>query len=188
MAAISAGYVRQYIWTGVAGSPYYTTLYGTGEVTAEEFATVCNQFFDDIKSSLIVGTRIASDGVVYAWDAALQEKIGAAPVDEYVGLGTATGEALPTQTQFLISWATGEYVDGKEVRGRTYLGAQTENSNTAAGDVVGTTVSAFQTAAGDLANAEILCINSPKHGALFQVTRASTTNMWATQRTRSKRG
>jgi hypothetical protein len=58
--------------------------------------------------------------------AATGELLGVFQVDPVADAGTGTADPLPFATQGLIRWRTGSIVNGREVRGRTFIPAPTE--------------------------------------------------------------
>lgn len=108
----------------------------------------------------------------------------------YVGVGgtvqgTDAGDTLPTATQGLLRLTTGQYVGGRQIRGRLFLPGPTETSSTG-GVPVPTYLNTALAAGLGLVNdgaTQLVCW-SRKNGAAFPVTSASIWQQWAVLRSR----
>jgi len=63
--------------------------------------------------------------------------------------GTATGDAMPGATSYVAQYLTGVFMNGRQVRGRTFIGQVVEGQNTPAGKPANTAT--IITAGGKLA-------------------------------------
>jgi hypothetical protein len=126
----------QTLWTGVAGSPYYTNLYVLGPNSTNNGNDLANAW------------RTFLNATVAHWDNALIAQIdpellefnesdgtvtGAGTTSQLPVTGTNSNDALPPQSQGLIRWGTEGIVHNRRVRGRTFMPGPCENDNTSAG-------------------------------------------------------
>jgi len=92
-------------------------------------------------------------------------------------VGQNSGEPLPKATAALVRWRTGTYVNGREIRGRTFLSGLNE-AQSDAGVIAAGTRTALQTAANTLvARTDVnLVVYSRVH---FQAAVVETANVWS---------
>lgn len=119
----------QTVLTGVAGSPYYQSLYFPFTVEPEDAVAAANDLWEIFASYVSDNVAWLVDGVVVNLNDATGEIIGSVSVDGITGAGTSVQEELPSSTQVLVQWRTGVYVGGREIRGRTFVPAITEPNN-----------------------------------------------------------
>jgi hypothetical protein len=124
------------IFTGVAGAPYLSTHYFFGAAEpdvamANAAITAVKNFWFQLGGVMNNTTAWAVQGgvqVIRPSDGQLQ---GILAGTQQTGAGTVSGgNQLPYAAQGLISWATGEFVDGRHVQGRTFLGGLTVQAGT----------------------------------------------------------
>lgn len=117
------------VWTGVAGSPYYTNLYFT-EIggTAQEARNAVNAVFANMLASIRNDLRFTIETDV----AVIDEVTGdiervETTTTALTGVGTSTEDPLPPADQALMRLRTGVYNGGREIRGRVFVpgGVQT---------------------------------------------------------------
>lgn len=179
------------VWNAGPGTPYYTSLYYDGDTSGEATAALAATaaFFNAMKgfthTALVAKIGPEVEQVDPATGQILAVYLGAST---FVG-GTAAGDPEPWATQALIRWRTGDYVNGREIRGRTYWPGMVESAvilgvlNTAG-------IAAIDAAAnGHLANANTVAaggavIWSPTNGQASLITNASTWEQLAVMRTR----
>lgn len=177
------------ISTGVQGSPYYTNFFFGGSTDLEAAAAnaAASDFWNDLNGVQHAALDWVSEPEVFQIDPATGQTTAVYPVAPQSGGGSAAGEANPWATQGLIRWRTGQFVAGREVRGRTFLPATVEPQNTEGVPgtgfitIVNTAATAFLTAAGGGGG---LVVYSRAHGQAADVSQFSTWNQWAQLRTR----
>lgn len=126
----------QTLWTGVAGSPYYTNLYALGPLSTNNgndlanawrtFLNAINPHFDNAITAQIDPELLEfneTDGVV----------TGAGSTSQLPVVGTNATDALPPTSQGLVRWGTAGIVHNRRVRGRTFLPGVCEADSTSAG-------------------------------------------------------
>lgn len=174
------------VFTGVAGSPYYNTLYflgsaGSASQAAADVAGFWGTVDGFIKNSLTwdIDTDVE---VIESSTGNIVSVVGVSPAS---GTGGDSGDMLPPATQALIRWRTGDFVGGREIRGKTFVPAITENQSTA-GQPAGTLITALENAAAALVgspNAQLV-VYSRKNKAFATVSSGSAWGQFAVLRSR----
>lgn len=127
----------------------------------------------------------STDAIVYEVDEATGLIIGSSAVTPATGTGAVATDALPWATQGLVQWRTGQYIGGREIRGRTFLPGMVEARN-GAGIPDSTLYGAVDTAAAALiadANSDLNVYSIANHNAQT-VTVGSMWRTWAQLRSR----
>jgi hypothetical protein len=113
----------QTIFTGVAGTPYYSNHYFAASVgTVDDVTGAISTFWTALEPEMALGLDYTVDPAVQLIDTELDAIISVA-VSSITGSGggTANADILPLTAQGLIRWRTGTYVGGRELRGRTFI-------------------------------------------------------------------
>lgn len=177
------------VFTGMAGAPYYSTHYFGGDTSGEASAavTAVDGLWDGLSSELSSQLDVAINTDVEVVDPVTGLTTGIFPT---AGGGTAftgSGDPLPPATQLLIRWRTGQYVSGREIRGRTFVpgfleaASSSGRPDTAMVGNINTLAASFLTAS---AGAGALVVYSPTRGQAADVTAASVWTEWAVLRSR----
>lgn len=176
-------------WTESPGGPGVTTQYFGGSTSGEAVAAAnaVRNFWFQLENILSDQYTVNVEDDVEQIDPVtgqIQQVFNAptAPV-----AFTSTQHPLPNATQGLIRLRTGQYVAGRELRGRLFLPGATEDRNTA-----GNVDAAFITlingnwtfAYGGLPSTNRPVVWSPTHGQLAGVTSATMWDEWAVLRSR----
>lgn len=166
-------YRQRTILTGVAGAPYVATVYSRGLGEQDE-ADALNAFSGELwaglaGSVLSTGLTATQESTVVDIDPTTGQATGAFAVSGATVTGTNAGERLPPATQALLRLRTGQYIGGRELRGRWFIPGMVESDSNAG--VVDTTarndiVVAYTGALGEAENV---------YGA-FQIVVYSRTN------------
>lgn len=124
------------VWTGVAGTPWYTNLFfaGTGSTDAQAAVDSWREFLVGFSFQFyrLVGADV--DPFVASVDVATGDVVGGFTVNPGATIfGQETSNPLPFQTQALSTLRTPLYVGGRNLRGRVFLPGYTEASNDANG-------------------------------------------------------
>jgi hypothetical protein len=136
----------QTVWTGVAGSPYYTNLYVIGPLSTNngnDLATAWRVFLNSLVGTLSGGMTATIDAELLEIDETTGNVTGAGNTIQAPVVFTATGDVLPRANQLLIRWITNGIVHNRRVRGRIFLPGALESHNSASGSplpVLGTPV------------------------------------------------
>lgn len=179
-------YRVQIVSTGVAGSPYYTTFHFLGSagsasqaaVDAAGFWGVCDGY---MSSSLTWDLDTAVETI----DSNTGNVIGVTDVSPASGTGAAAGDMLPPSNQGLVRWRTGQYVGGREIRGKTFLPAQME-ANSTSGEPTSTMITGVENGALALWSSpnSQLVVYSRTYNAYAPVSSGSMWGRWAVLRSR----
>lgn len=110
------------VFSGVPGTPWLSTMYFE-EVggTAQQAATAVGTFWgaiDALQSSLVTWTTEADVSTIDDQTGELTAVTVTTPV---TGTGAQAGEMLPIASQALIRWRTGAFINGRNLRGRTFI-------------------------------------------------------------------
>lgn len=121
------------VFTGVAGTPWYSNLYfsspgGSASVTAAVNAV--HTFWFTMKGAIQTGVTWTVQGEVAQIENTTGELVGIINVPSLTNVGTAADEALPWATQALVQLNTNDFVHSRRVRGRIFVPAMGEANNT----------------------------------------------------------
>jgi hypothetical protein len=174
------------VMTGVAGSPYYVTGYFDAAVgTAQQAADAWRLFLNGGTST-------------YAAPLILSPITDVPLVDPVTGNVTAiqtvtvagvtmigAGDPLPPAVSLLVRWRTGQYIGGREIRGRTNIPRMQETDSTA-GAPTSTLISTWGTRITTLLGGSTAhhVVWSKKNGAWAQTVTGPVWNQWASLRSR----
>lgn len=118
------------VWTGVAGSPYYSNFYFTEEGgTAAQARLAVATFLSSIRSVVADNVTYVVENEVPVIDEATGDVIRVdfdAVVHSAAGQSTAT--MLPLSNQMLLRLRTGVFIGGREIRGRFFIPGQVVTS------------------------------------------------------------
>lgn len=122
----------QTVFTGSAGAPYYSADFYGGSTEGEALAaTNATQEFWFQLANILDGAMTATiQGEVHQIDPAtgLTTQVYQHP-DQVIDF-SGSGEVLPRATQGLLRYRTGDFVAGRELRGRKFIPGVLESSTT----------------------------------------------------------
>jgi len=175
-------------WSGPAGGPFYTTLHfdGVDQTAAEDAASAAVAFWNGMQAAI---TSTVSRQVLPEVKQIDPVSGDATAVYNTAGgdltAGGATGAPLPWTTQGLIRLRTGQFVSGREVRGRIFVPGFTEDANDA-GRPNSSARGVFNSAVSSLISDpdSILVVYSPSHGLFRVVNAGNAWTEWAVLRSR----
>lgn len=126
------------VFTGYLGTPYYNTFYFNGAIAAATQGLVddVGAFWSSALNYSTVGLFFTVQPEVYEIDPATGETVAATTLASVTDNGNDNGSTLPPATQGLIRLITGDYVDGRAVKGKVYIPAL---CNTAGGNAPNST-------------------------------------------------
>lgn len=105
----------------IVGGGITRTYFDTTASTAQDSADAMIAWWTAVRAAMSVTTTITVLGTVEEIDPANGEIQSLESVTGASVSGTSDGAALPPQTQGIVQLRTGDYVDGREVRGRIYI-------------------------------------------------------------------
>lgn len=154
--------------------------------TAQDAVDTVKLFFDEFQVDRSNTITVVLDTTVTIVDNATNEPTGTETVSGYSLVGGSSGEPLPWQTQALVWWNSGAWVGGRQVRGKTFIGALTESANDNTGNVSSTVRSHLALAAGHLLSPidGQFEVWSRAHTASYPIQSATVTPRWAFLRSR----
>lgn len=126
----------QTVWTGVAGSPYYTNLYCIGPLSTNNgnsLADAWRAFLVSLQSSMASGMTATIDPELLEFNEADGVVTGAGNTIQSPVAMTGLGDQLPHNVQLLIQWTTNGIVHNRRVKGRTFLPGMLEANNSPVG-------------------------------------------------------
>lgn len=176
-------------WNAPQGAPYYTTFYFGGDTAgeADAAAAAVADFLGVVDGNIATTYSWTIDTEAEFVDPVTGNITGVETVAGPTGTGGGSGDPLPFTSQALVRWRTGQFVNGREIRGRTFFPGFVETSSTGGG-VTASLIPGMNTAATNFVTASSggggLVVYSPTHGLAAQVTVASTWNQFAVLRSR----
>lgn len=173
---------------GLQGAPYYSTFHfdplSPGGVAG--CLAAVGDFWEDFDAYLgpTMSCQVQNEVAVIDMDTNTQVDVEVGPT-QLPFTFHGSGERVPYVLQGLIQWKTGTFINGRQLRGRTFIpgfgiGASED------GKVLGSVIAAGELAAETLATAEdvSLVVYSPTHAQFALVTDAEMWSDWAELRTR----
>ncbi len=181
------------VWTGVAGTPYYTTFHWAGDspalAEAAQLATI-----DFLTTSVGVINPLIRGTIepeVLNINPATGELIQVFTAAGSTSIGVGTGEPLPFQIQARTTLQTAGIRNGRRVNGSSYFPGLSEQANADGAGPVETIRESIQARYTDdlLGSTAVLVVWSRPSvsggaGATNVVTGATTSSVWSQLRTR----
>lgn len=173
---------------GPPGAPYLSTLFFGGDLAGADAAnTAVGFFWGAIDNELAIGLSWATLGTVDEVDPVTGKTTAATVVTPQVGTGSVTpSNYAPQATQGLIQWRTNTFVNGREVRGRTFVPGIGATRVSASGKPVGSLTTAMANAAATLiaAAGSDLVVWSKRNGVAYSALVGTAWNDFAVLRSR----
>lgn len=98
--------------------------------------------------------------------------------------GAGASSQVAQLANYLVRWRTGSFVNGREIRGRTFLPGCSSSSAAANGEVATAAISAIDAASVTLLANSTLGVYSPANAGFSTANVASTWNEFASMRSR----
>jgi hypothetical protein len=173
-------------FSGVQGAPWLSTFYfDAAGGTAQQAATAAGVFWGAVDAGISTSVSWATEAEVATVDDATGQITAITTTTPVTGTGGDSNSALPWVVQGLVSWRTGTFVGGREIRGRTYIPGFTE-AQSAAGvpeAATRTFVNAAALALETSANAQLVTYSPTKNTSAL-VSSGSMQTYWAELRSR----
>lgn len=110
------------VWTGVAGSPYYSNFYSINTATTPPAAhAAVTSLIQALQPRYSVNLTARIEGDVALVESTSNSIVGVNTVAFQDRTGTAAGGLAPLATQHVVRLLTGTFVNGRQVRGRIML-------------------------------------------------------------------
>jgi hypothetical protein len=174
------------VFTGVAGAPWYSNMYFDADaVSGGDYAAFVADFWVALQGI----QHQAVDWVVQPEFAVIESTTGLiVDVGTWAGEsggGTNVVEPLPWANQAIVHWFTGVYLNGRQVRGKTFVPGLTQTSNDA-GSLLPTQRATIDAAAEELINDGngAFVVFSPTNLADIPITSASVPSLIGVLRSR----
>lgn len=122
----------QTIWTGVAGSPFYTNIYCIGPLATNngnDMANAWRVFLNSLSAILHAPMVATISAELLEFDETTGNVTGAGNTIQTPVTFTGSVDALPPMTQALLQWHTSGIVHNRRVKGRTNIPGVMENQN-----------------------------------------------------------
>jgi len=179
----------QTVWSGVAGGPYYSTHYFFDSGTlagANDCVDDMDTFWTAISGNLVntLSYVVGADTVVI--DDATGNLVGSYATTPESGAGASGTEQIPRASQGLLRWETGEIINSRRFRGRTFIPGYVEAANTTGGVPLPASMASLATAGAALiasSNSE-LRIYSRTHNVSHPAIACVADTEWAYLSTR----
>lgn len=173
------------VFTGVAGSPWYSNLYfDTDDGTAEGAHESVTSMWQGVKALISNGVSWRVEGEV----AVLQpsgEITGLRSLTTTTGQGTGTGDILPPANQMLVQMRTAGYAGGRNVRGRCFIPGMLEGATTSGRpDTNARNIVASAFTSELIQGSPGFSVWSRKNAALYAVTNVNVWTEYAVLRSR----
>lgn len=176
------------VFTGVAGTPYYSNLYSQAGDDADSAAAACaavGDFWSTFRPSWNAMLRYEVQADVAVINPATGGLTGAVVGQSATGIGTGVGEFLPLFTQLLIGWNTGVVSGGRFVRGKCFVPGFLEINNDGNGRPDSPLKNLALTAALKIVNSDSdFVVWSRKNGTTAPITSTQINGAWAVLRSR----
>jgi hypothetical protein len=180
------------IFSYTTGAPWVCTLNfadTANQTQANNVNTAVGAFWGAVDTHINSGVTWTTDAAVQDINVLTGQIQGLFPVTPVTGTGAVATEILPVVNQGLVSWRTGQFGNGRESRGRTFIPGLTEAAATL-GVVTAAVKTNTDTAAAALiadANSLLAIYQRPKpgvSGALFDVNAGTMWTKFAVLRSR----
>jgi len=112
------------LFVGPSGTPWLNTMYfqhvTEDQAAANAAVAAVGAFWGAVDLRISTSVSWATEVDVVKMDVNGVQELSFA-VTPATGTGAATGDMLPAVTQGLLRWRTGTFINGREVRGRTFI-------------------------------------------------------------------
>ena len=183
---MTALYRVRTVFSGVQGSPWLSTFYFLESAgTAQQAATAAGTFWGAVDAGISTSVSWTTEADVATLSDTDGQITALTATTPQTGTGADSNAMLPIVVQGLVSWRTGVFIAGRELRGRTYIPGMTE-AQSVAGIPESATRTFVDSAASTLigsANADLV-IYSPSHNDSQQVATGRMQTYWAELRSR----
>lgn len=110
------------VFTGVEGTPWLSTMYFSGAVgTPQDAADAVGVFWADVETHIAGSVEWTTEAAVYSIDDTDGQATGLNNTTVSTGSGAGGGSIMPLADQALVRMHTGEFVGGREIRGRIFV-------------------------------------------------------------------
>lgn len=161
-------------WTGL-NSGFSVLHFGDAAGNEQIVADATEDWLDLVRAQMATVQNMRVDPEIEEVDPATGQVTGVATATTITKTGTQAGEPVPQVSQALVRWRTGAFINGREVRGRTFLPGLSRGTITIGGELSGVASLAIGNASTAFVAASGIGVWSPAR-ATFQL--ASTASVW----------
>lgn len=178
-------YRMQVITLGFQGAPGYNTYYSLAgtEAAASTWAGDVSGYISGLASNLSNVTTCQFDGILEEFDPGTGQTTSTLDVGAFSVQGVNNANQSPQGTCALIRWRTGLFLNGREVRGRSYISGLADIGD-GVGRITDTNLADMQTAAQILADSSTAAVYSPTNGIGAFISSANVWNQFGLMRSR----
>lgn len=172
------------VFTGVAGAPYYSNLYFAANGLASDAHAAVVDLWAGFDNIMVNSCSYTVQGEVAVMDNQTGDIVDLESVAPATGQGASSQEMLPPANQVLVQWRTGQFVAGREIRGRTFIPAIDQFSNNG-GQVLPTVISGIAPViATYLLSSAVPSVWSKKNGVAIPIAGGTVWPQFAQLRSR----
>lgn len=171
-------------WSGPASG--FSILHWDADLSeAQNAADAATAWWDEINDRFANAQSMRVDPEVHLVDESTGQTIGTTTVTTASVAGTAGAVQVPQPSMVLVRWRTGAFVNGREIRGRTFLPGLSSAEVTSGGEVSANTITDVNNSVTFiLADTPDLAVYSPSYATASAVTSGSCWNEFAVMRSR----
>lgn len=146
-------------WSGFRGAPGYSNFFFEGEnavdIEVKPLGEAVATFFRSVSDNLPAGVTITIDGNADNIDEATGNIVGQVDFEEPLAVTGGVQGNYSAASGAVVNWLTGSFVNGRQVRGRTFIVPLTTNSYDAQGDITSGVLDRIRAGAQGLVDANI---------------------------------
>lgn len=132
------------VWTGVPGTPWYSNLYTLNSaVTPAQAKARTQTLIEGLRAYVTSAVTARIEGDVSQIESTTGQTIGVTSTPFVDIVGQSSTNRLPAATQLVTQLLTGQFLNGRQVRGRFYLGGLTIGSTDSTGRPLATALTAI---------------------------------------------
>lgn len=161
-------------WTGT-NSGFSVMHSGDALASAQSAADAVEDWLNALSPYIAAGQAFQVDPEAEEVDPVTGNVTGVASVVTINQTGDFAVNPVPQAAQALVRWRTGQYIAGREIRGRTFIPGMAGSQGNVNGELLPATLAAMQTASTAFLTASGHGIWSPKNG---QFELALTASVW----------
>lgn len=117
-------------WSGTAGLPGISTIYvEAGEGQAAAAVSAWETFWDNLSDLIANDFTVSIGGVCDTISPVTGQTVSVETVTAAVVTGTSVGQFLPLATQGVLEFLTGQFHNGRQLRGKMFVPGIVEDQN-----------------------------------------------------------
>lgn len=175
----------QTIQTGFQGGPAYNNWYAGGQTQADadELALRVKNLWTAFGGLMKTGVEVRTTGVAEVFETITGKTTTNLAVEPLLTGGIAGAAEAAAGTCLVLRWRTGVYVNGREIRGRSYMSGLADIAD-GSGMVAQASLNGANAAAAGYATGSVTSVYSPTNGSTAPISAGSCWNMFGLMRSR----